>query len=258
MKLATVFIMCLSLGAAVIPPPSRVLVYIVTRAATVEERALLSGRLVKRNAINVHWIDNTNVVRAELPGSVLDSLRSEQDVVLVLSSEERPPAAAVPIIGPVQSEAPAAVLLAPPPASGCGTGVVPQPYPLAGQPPLGMSMGMGMTSMMDSVAGSLATRLFNRAPSCRISVKSAKAKFAGEGGDGVLEVESSGSCAWQAQSTVDWIQINSGAGVSGSGVVTYTVKAAAGKARSGAISIVAAGGGSTIKGKASLVVTQTR
>jgi hypothetical protein len=74
----------------------------------------------------------------------------------------------------------------------------------------------------------------------------------------VIEVNASGSCAWQAQTSVDWIKITSGTGVSGSGVVSYTVTPGVGRTRSGSISIVAAAGGSPIKGKASQVVTQAK
>jgi hypothetical protein len=74
----------------------------------------------------------------------------------------------------------------------------------------------------------------------------------------VIEVNASGSCSWQAQTSVDWIKINSGTGVSGSGVVSYTVIPGAGKPRSGSISIIAAAGGSPTKGKASQVVIQAK
>jgi len=148
-----------------------------------------------------------------------------------------------------------------PPGGGMPGGGMGMPGGGMGMPGAGggiMGMGMGMTAMVDVAAGSLATKIFNRAPSCKISIKSPKAKIPADGGDGMLEVEASGSCAWQAQSSVEWIQVTSGAGGSGSGVLTYTVKPAAGKSRSGSISIVAANGGSPIKGKASLVVTQSK
>ena len=74
----------------------------------------------------------------------------------------------------------------------------------------------------------------------------------------VIDVNASGSCAWQAQASVDWIKITSGSGVSGSGIVSYTVMPGAGKARSGSIWIIAAAGGSPTKGKASQVVTQAK
>jgi hypothetical protein len=126
-----------------------------------------------------------------------------------------------------------------------------------GQPGIGMGLGMGM-GLMDSLAGGVATRLLNRNPSCKITVARSSAKFAAAGGDGVIEVNASGSCAWQAQTSVDWIKITSGTGVSGSGVVSYTVTPGVGRTRSGSISIVAAAGGSPTKGKASQVVTQAK
>ena len=117
-------------------------------------------------------------------------------------------------------------------------------------------MGGSMTGMLDILLGSFTRRLFNRPPSCKIAVKNEKAVFSGGGGDGVLQVTASGSCVWKAESTVDWIKVTSGTGVSGAGVVSYTVKPGIGKSRSGAISIVAASGGTGIKGRASLVVSQ--
>ena len=116
-------------------------------------------------------------------------------------------------------------------------------------------MGMGL---MDSLAGGVASRLLNRSPSCKIAVARSSAKYAAAGGAGVIEVNASGSCAWQAQTSVDWIKITSGTGVSGSGVVSYTVAPGAGRTRSGSISIVAAAGGSPTRGKASQVVTQSK
>jgi hypothetical protein len=118
-------------------------------------------------------------------------------------------------------------------------------------------MGMGM-GLMDSLAGGVASRLLNRSPSCKISVAKNTARFTAEGGDGVIEVNASGACAWQAQSSVAWIKITSGSGVSGSGVVTYTISRGDGRARSGSVSIVAAANGSPVKGKASQVVTQAK
>jgi len=128
-----------------------------------------------------------------------------------------------------------------------------------GGAPMGMPMGMGMgMGLMDSLAGGVASRPLNRAPSCKISVARSTARFLAEGGDGMIEVNASGSCAWQAQSSVPWIKITSGSGVSGSGVVTYTILRGDGKARSGSVSIVANANGSPIKGKASQVVTQSK
>ena len=114
----------------------------------------------------------------------------------------------------------------------------------------------GITNMIDLMVGSLARKLVDRPAACRITVKSTRATFGAAAGDAVVPVSASGPCVWQAQSSVDWIKINSGLGSSGAGVVSYTVKPGVPKVRSGAISIVAGSGGLAIKGRASLVVTQ--
>jgi len=74
----------------------------------------------------------------------------------------------------------------------------------------------------------------------------------------LIEVKASGSCAWQTQASVGWITILSGSGVSGSGIISYRVTPGEGLTRSASIWITAAPGGSPIKGKASLVVTQNK
>ena len=82
------------------------------------------------------------------------------------------------------------------------------------------------------------------------------ALFTPAGGEEVIEVKASGSCSWQAQASVPWIKISSGTGVSGSGIISYTVTASAGKGRTGSISLVAAPGGNPIRGQATVVVSQ--
>lgn len=285
--------------AAVLPPPAPApaTVYLVTRAATAEARALLSARLVKMNATKLHWYDDAGVVRVEIAKKALAIVRTDRDIVLVLSDQDHAaqptpaklgsevplkvlqdsivePAAAAP--QPVASVLPAPSLLSPSvmpmQQAGCAA-FVPQP---AMQSPFGQAMpmngaamgmgqispqsgmGMGMTGLMDSLAGGVTQRLLTRTPSCKISIANGAAKFAAAGGDGVIEVNASGTCAWQAQTSVPWIKITSGSGVSGSGVVSYTVAQGEGKSRSGSISIVASAGGSPIKGKASLVLTQAK
>ena len=58
--------------AAVIPAKTATpeAVYIVTRAASAESKALFSARLVKMSATNLRWYDGAGVVRAELPKEV--------------------------------------------------------------------------------------------------------------------------------------------------------------------------------------------
>jgi hypothetical protein len=77
--------------AAVIPAktPAPDAVYIVTRAASAESKALFSARLVKISATNVRWYDGAGVVRAEVPKKSLDALRADRDVVLVLTEQDR-------------------------------------------------------------------------------------------------------------------------------------------------------------------------
>jgi hypothetical protein len=250
----------LTAQAATIPAkaPAPGSVYIVTRAATAESRALLSARLIKMNAANLHWYPDANVVRVEIPKKGLATVRADRDVVLVLSEHDHP--AQVSLLeeqAPVLEPAPPLQLQQP----GCGASFAPPPmgqFPQIPGPmgaPLGMGMGMGL---VDSLAGGVASKLLNRPASCKISIGKTPAKFAAAGGDAVIDVNASGSCAWQAQASVDWIKITSGSGVSGSGIVSYTVMPGAGKARSGSIWIIAAAGGSPTKGKASQVVTQAK
>jgi hypothetical protein len=264
----------LAAQAAPIPAkaPAPGSVYIVTRAATAESRALLSARLIKMSAANLHWYPDANVVRAELPKKGLAAVRADRDVVLVLSEHDHP--AKVSLVEGSAPE-PELVLEPAPPLSytvtpvpprqqaGCADSFVPQPMgqfpqipgPMGAPPGMGMGMGMGL---MDSLAGGVASKLLNRPASCKISIPKGPAKFTADGGDAVIDVNASGSCAWQAQASVDWIRITSGSGVSGSGVVSYTVMPGAGKARSGSIWIIAVAGGSPTKGKASQVVTQAK
>jgi len=268
--------------------------YIVTRAASAESRALLSARLIKLNATNLRWYDDVNMLRAELPKGALAQVRSDPDVILALPEEDHPlPAAPAAPEVPVQKSAaaapdsgapaqqappamapqqpasipsmglpmmPAPVGMAPPmPVGGFGMGMAPMGAPLGMGMGTGMGMGMGatgLTGLADSLAGGVVMRLLYRAPSCKISVAKTVARFAAEGGDEVIEVKGSGSCAWQAQASVPWIKIMSGTGVSGSSIVSYTVAPADGKNRAGSISIVGTAGGSPIKGKATVVVIQ--
>jgi hypothetical protein len=283
MQIISIFIGIIPLlaaQAAAIPAkaPAPGPVYVVTRATTAESRALLSARLIKMGAANLHWYPDANVVRAEVPKKGLAAVRADRDVVLVLSEHDNPSKVSLMEGSAPQSDAEksAGLVLEPaPPLSytvtpvppqqqaGCAASFAPPPpmgqFPQIpgpmGMPPMGMGMGMGL---MDSLAGGVATKLLNRPPSCKIFIGKGPAKFAAEGGDAVIDVNASGSCAWQAQASVDWIKITSGSGVSGSGIVSYTVLPAEGKARSGSIWIIAVAGASPTKGKASQVVTQAK
>ncbi len=246
-------------------------IYVVTRATTTESRALLSARLVKLRAANIHWYDNANVVRADFPAATaketLAALRADPDVILALpqtetvtpqlcstkaTNEPAPqqdmPTPALPPTGAVGPPPPNALL--PVPAA-----LMPMPPPM--QMPMGMGMGVsGPMGLMDSIAGGVVNKMLNRTPSCKISLSRPSIATEAAGGDEVVDVRASGSCAWQAQPSVPWIHINSGSGVSGSGVLSYTVEPSNGKKRVGSIAIIGALGGSPLKGKATVVVTQ--
>ena len=122
---------------------------------------------------------------------------------------------------------------------------------------MGLGMGAGV-GLLDSLAGGVAQRLLNRPPSCKITVARNSARFPAAGGEGLIEINASGACAWQAQASIGWIKILSGSGVSGSGIVSYSVEPTDGRNRSGAIWIATSATGSPIKGRASQVVTQTK
>lgn len=274
-------------------------VYIVSRAATAESRALFSARLLKMNATKLHWYEDASVVRAQISPKALETLRADRDVVLVLPETNSGAQAGVahqaslgPPVPPPPEPAPTAppvpAIMPPAPAgppsqagaslqAGCAGPVLPQPagaFPPGALPPMpigGMGMspmgappvgsvgfGMGSVGLVDSLAGGVAQRLLNRPPSCKISVAKSAVKFGAAGGEGLIEINASGSCAWQAQASVSWIKILSGSGVSGSGIVSYSVEPSEGKNRSGAIWIATSPAGSPIKGNASQVVTQTK
>jgi hypothetical protein len=91
-----------------------------------------------------------------------------------------------------------------------------------------------------------------------VSLLKNTATYSAQGGEGLIEVKASGSCAWQAQASVGWITILSGSGVSGSGIIAYRVAPGEGLARSASIWILPTPGGSPIKGKASQVVTENK
>jgi hypothetical protein len=248
---------------------AREVVYIVARPGNAEARALLSARLMKLNAANPHWYDGENILRIELPKGALTAARADPDVTLALPELETDKAkpeisAATP---PVLPAGPPQAAPAPPagmPSSmGLGQGIPPPvgvgiPTPIG--VPQGMGMGMntgtGMTGILDSFAGLIFTRLFNPPASCRISVAAPSATFGTSGGEQVVVVIAHGPCAWQAYSSVPWITVTSGSGVSGSGIVSYSVSRTEGKQRTGSILIAATAGGSPIKGNATVVVTQ--
>jgi len=245
-------------------------VYVVTRAAGAESKALFSAKLVRMNATKLHWYDDAGVVRLEIPAKFLAELQADPDVELVLSDREiYGPAEPLPAVAPEArpiacATAAARVNPTPPP--------IPLPVlpaapvlpnmPMA-LPGMGMMPGVGTPAgsafgLADALAGGVAQKLLNRPPSCKVSIGKNKVTYTAQGGEGLIEVNASGSCAWQAQASVGWITILSGSGVSGSGIISYRVAAGEGLARSASIWILATAGGSPIKGKASQVVTQNK
>src|SRR5437879_2535305 len=111
--------------------------------------------------------------------------------------EEKAPAIRTPVEGSVYIVtravgAESRALLAPPAATMFAQQAACAPPQMNGQfpalpgggAPMGMPMGMGMgMGLMDSLAGGVASRLLNRAPSCKISVARSTARFLAEGGD---------------------------------------------------------------------------
>jgi hypothetical protein len=234
-------------------------VYVVTRAASAESKALFSAKLVRMNATRLHWYEDTGVVRIDIPAKLLVELQADPDVELVLSDREiYGPIAPLPTVAQVSQTSPPVPLPVLPP--------IPAPVlpnmPMAA-PGMGMMPGMGTPvgsafGLADALAGGVAQKLLNRPPSCKVSIGKNRVTYTAQGGEGLIEVNASGSCAWQAQASVGWITILSGSGVSGSGIISYRVAAGEGLARSASIWILATAGGSPIKGKASQVVTQNK
>jgi hypothetical protein len=267
-----------SLGEMVQAQPAATsVVFVVGLESSAESRAMLSARLVKLNASNLHWYDDVNVLRVELPNDALAAVRADPGVALALPDvlASAAPAPSLDVLAPKGTAPPdpatgsplPPVSAIPPTPPGTPLPLMPPPLPpttMPIAPPIsggmalapGSGIGVAATGLVDSLAGNLITRLFNRAPACKVSVAQPTAMFVPAGGDQVIGVKASGSCSWQALASVPWIKINSGMGVSGLGIVSYTVTAADGKSRAGSISIVATPGASPIRGKAIVVVMQ--
>ena len=256
---------------AMIPLLDAQTAYVVTRASSEESKALFSAKLVKMKATKLHWYDNSAVVRVELSPTALADLQVDPDVELVIADHDQPTIYG-PLPLPAAAEAKAiscaipaapAVVPTPPPGVAPVLPNMPMPLPMAGggmglMPGIGSPMMQPAFGLADVLAGGVANKLLNRPPSCKVTMEKSSATYPGKGGEGLIEVKASGSCAWQAQASVGWITILSGSGVSGSGIISYRVNAGEGLARSASIWIVAIPGGSPIKGKASLVVTQNK
>ena len=244
LQLCGFFLLSVAHGAVILSNPQPAPVYVVTRPINTEGRALLSARMLVLNAANLFWYEGANVVRADVPPAAIEPLRADRDVLLVLTQEQS------------QAPTPPAALMQQPPMPPMQMGM--NPMGMVGGSGMGGGMpGMGGMAMLDNLAGTVVTRLLNRAPGCKISLAKTPAKFDAVGGDGVVMVNASGTCAWQAQASADWIQITSGAGVSGSGLISYTILPGAKKSRSAVITIAAAPGSTPIHGNASHIVLQT-
>jgi hypothetical protein len=242
--------------------------YVVTRATSQESKALFSAKLVKMSASKLHWYDNSAVVRIEISSKAVPELEADPEVELVIADHEvygpqpPPPLAFAPEAKPISCSTSAVqpALPLPPPVP---APVLPNmPMPMGGgmgmMPPVGSPMMQPAFGFADALAGGVVQKLLNRPASCKVSIVKNTATYKAQGGEGLIEVNASGSCAWQAQASVGWITILSGSGVSGSGIISYRVTPGEGLARSASIWILATPGGSPIKGKASQVVTQNK
>jgi hypothetical protein len=267
-KLIPILVALVSLlGAQPIPDPTPArAVYVVTRATTAESKALFSAKLVKMSATKLHWYDDSSVVRVEISPKALADLQSDPDVALVLPE---PPAAYGPNLPQLAADAKPISCASPvPPLPPILPAVAPptipnMPLPMAGggigmMPAIGNPLMTPALGLADAVAGGVLQKLLNRPASCKISIVKNKVTYTAQGGEGLIEVTASGSCAWQAQASVGWITILSGSGVSGTGIIAYHVAPGEGLARSASIWILPTPGGSPIKGKASQVVTQNK
>jgi hypothetical protein len=215
--------------------------YLVTKSTTAESKALFSAKLVRMNAAKLHWYDNSPVVRVELSPKALTDLQTDPDVELVIPDQQFPtygppaPPLPPPDVKPISCSA-AAVLPTPPaivPTVAPGAVPnVPMQMPMMPGGGVGLMPGIGNPMMQpalglaDALAGGVAQKLLNRPPACKVTISKDTAKYPGQGGEGLIEVKATGSCAWQAQASVGWITILSGAGVSGSGIISYKVNPA--------------------------------
>jgi hypothetical protein len=278
MKLIPILIAIIPLLNAQTVPDARA-AYVVTRSTSAESKALFSAKLVKMNATKLHWYENSAVVRVEISSKGVADLQVDPDVELVIADHEQSPVygplpAPLPVspdakqiscaVPSLPAQTPAVPLTVPPPAvPAIAAPVLPaMPMPMGGG--MGMMPGVGNPmitpafGLADALAGGVVQKLLNRPASCKVSLVNNKATYPGQGGEGLIEVKASGSCAWQAQASVGWITILSGSGVSGNGIISYRVNSGEGLARSASIWILASAGGSPIKGKASQVVTQNK
>jgi hypothetical protein len=76
-----------------------------------------------------------------------------------------------------------------------------------------------------------------QAGGCSFSIAPTEQVFDVSGGNGTIQVMTSGGCGWQVSTTADWITITSGATGNGPGAVTFSVGANPGPGRSTTLSV---------------------
>ena len=86
-----------------------------------------------------------------------------------------------------------------------------------------------------TIAGQLFT--VTQSPGCTFTISPDSQSTPAAGGAGAVSVTAGAGCAWTAISNAPWITIESGAGGSGNGSVSYKVAATSGAARSGSLTI---------------------
>jgi hypothetical protein len=112
-----------------------------------------------------------------------------------------------------------------------------------------------MTVLTDFASG-VVVKMLNPAPSCKIKLPKSISTIAASGGNGAFEVHASGSCAWQAVSTADWLKVKTDVYANGSAAVTFTATPSASGNRQGAILIQPLAGMPPIKGHSVQLVEQ--
>ena len=116
------------------------------------------------------------------------------------------------------------------PASGTGGGVI----NFTVEPNRGLDRNGAIV-----VAGQRATVLQSAAapPNCNTAISPTGQNIPAAGGSGSIAVESQSTCDWAVSSNVPWITVTTGPTGRGNGVVTFSVAANTGAARTGTISI---------------------
>jgi hypothetical protein len=202
-------------------------------------------------AVNVQFVTGTNAVRCEARTTAQAALAADADVAAVLPMDGTVPPS--PPQSPNAAPVPAPVPAPPPQALPPYIPAAPMPFPAA--VPVGGGMSMGMTMLTD-FAGTLAVKLLAPPPACRIRLRDTLVVLPAAGGAGALEVRASGSCAWQAVSTSDWLRVKSEVNANGTVAITYSAAGNSGGHRQGAVIIQAVAGAPGLKGRTVALVAQ--